>query len=51
MPWFAQEFQTVMPEAVLATAIFYDKLGMKLQTYDQWVASGALVPSGAAIKH
>src|SRR5438128_6860075 len=52
----AQEVQTVMPAAVVRGSdgylrVFYDKLGLKLQTYDQWVASGAHVPAGAPVGH
>jgi hypothetical protein len=52
----AQEVQAVMPEAVVRGSdgylqVFYDKLGLKLQTYDQWIASGAEVPAGAPIRH
>ena len=52
----AQEVQTIMPEAVVRGSdgylrVFYDKLGVKLQTYDEWVATGARLPSGAAVKH
>ena len=47
----AQEVQTVMPAAVLRGSdgylrVFYDKLGLKFQSYDQWTASGAYVPAG-----
>jgi Protein of unknown function (DUF3300) len=42
----AQEVQAVMPKAVIRgqdgyLRVFYDKLGLKFQTYDQWIASGA----------
>jgi Protein of unknown function (DUF3300) len=42
----AQEVQAVTPEAVIRGAdgylrVDYDKLGLKFQTYDQWIASGA----------
>jgi hypothetical protein len=52
----AQEVQTVMPTAVVRGTdgylrVYYDKLGIKFETYDQWVASGAHVPSGAPIVH
>src|SRR6266700_117479 len=52
----AQEVQTVMPAAVVRGSdgylrVFYDKLGLKFQTYDQWVASGAHVPAGAPVGH
>jgi len=47
----AQEVQTVMPEAVLRGSdgylrVFYDKLGLTFQSYEQWTASGAHVPAG-----
>jgi len=51
----AQEVQTVMPAAVLRDSdgylrVFYDKLGLKFQTYDQWTASGAHVPAGVPVE-
>ncbi|MDA9508601.1 hypothetical protein XI09_28970 [Bradyrhizobium sp. CCBAU 11386] len=47
----AQEVQTIMPAAVLRGSdhylrVSYDMLGVKFQTYDQWIASGAHVPAG-----
>src|SRR5438034_6671714 len=50
----AQEVQTVMPAAVVRGSdgylrVFYDKLGVKFQTYAQCVASGAHVPAGAPV--
>jgi hypothetical protein len=52
----AQEVQMVVPEAVTRgndgkLRVFYDKLGLKFQTYDQWRASGAHVPAGAPVRH
>jgi hypothetical protein len=52
----AQEVQTVMPEAVQRYSdgylrVDYDRLGLKFQTYDQWVASGARIPAGAPVQH
>ena len=52
----AQEVQTVMPAAVLRGSdgylrVSYDTLGLKFQTYDQWTASGANVPTGTPIEH
>jgi hypothetical protein len=46
----AQEVQAVMPEVVVRgqdgyLRVYYDKLGLKLQTYDGWVASGARLPA------
>jgi hypothetical protein len=48
--------QTITPEAVTRgrdgyLLVFYDKLGIKLQTYQQWIASGALVPASVRISH
>jgi hypothetical protein len=45
----AQEVQAVMPSAVVRgpdgyLRVFYHKLGVPFQTYDQWIASGAHVP-------
>ena len=52
----AQEVQTVMPQAVVRGSdgylrVFYDKIGVKFETYDQWVAEGAHVPVGAAVRY
>jgi Chaperone of endosialidase len=52
----AQEVQTVMPEAVVRGSdgylrVFYDKLGLKLQTYDEWVASGGRIPAVTSVTH
>jgi len=52
----AQEVQTVMPQAVVRGSdgylkVFYDKIGVKFETYDQWVAEGAHVPAGAVVRH
>jgi hypothetical protein len=46
----AQEVQAIMPEAVIRArdgylTVFYDKVGVRFQTYDRWIASGARVPS------
>jgi hypothetical protein len=51
----AQEVLTVMPAAVLRGSdgylhVFYDKLGLKFQSYDQWTASGAHVPAGTPVE-
>ncbi len=47
----AQEVQAVMPQAVVRgrdgyLRVFYDKLGVPFETYDQWIASGARIPTG-----
>jgi hypothetical protein len=52
----AQEVQTIMPAAVVRGSdgylrVYYDKLGLDFQTYNQWVASGAHVPAGALVAH
>jgi len=46
----AQEVQRVAPDAVMRgrdgyLRVFYDKLGLKFQTYDEWLASGARIPN------
>ena len=46
----AQEVQTIIPEAVVRgrdgyLRVFYDRLGVKFQTYEQWLAAGARIPS------
>ena len=45
----AQEVQFVMPDAVTRGAdgtlrVRYEKLGVRFQTYDQWIGSGGRVP-------
>ncbi|MBV1700094.1 MAG: tail fiber domain-containing protein, partial [Hyphomicrobiales bacterium] len=45
----AQEVQAVMPSAVERgrdgyLRVYYDRLGVKFQTYDAWVAAGARLP-------
>jgi hypothetical protein len=52
----AQEVQTVMPAAVLRGSdgylrVSYDMVGVKFETYDRWVASGAHVPAGVPVAH
>ena len=52
----AQEVRTVMPEAVMRDAdgymrVSYDRLGLPFETYDQWVASGAHLPSVKPAAH
>jgi hypothetical protein len=52
----AQEVWTVMPEAVTRGAdgymrVSYDRLGLPFETYDQWVASGAHLPSAKPAAH
>ncbi len=52
----AQEVQAVMPDAVSRgrdgyLRVYYDKLGVKFQTYDAWIASGAHLPVAAQVVH
>jgi Protein of unknown function (DUF3300)/Chaperone of endosialidase len=52
----AQEVQAVMPEAVVRGAdgtlrVHYDKLGLRLQTYEAWSAAGAHFPATRRIAH
>jgi hypothetical protein len=47
----AQEVQQVMPQAVVRgrdgyLRVFYDDLGLKFETYGQWLRSGAYIPHG-----
>jgi len=51
----AQEVQTVMPKAVVrdrdgTLRVLYDRLGVKFQTYEHWIASGARVPTTARMQ-
>lgn len=50
----AQEVQRIAPEAVVRDPdgilrVDYDKLGVKFQPYNQWLASGAQIPGAARI--
>ena len=52
----AQEVRTVMPEAVTRgpdgyMRVSYDRLGLPFETYDQWVATGAHLPSAKTAAH
>jgi hypothetical protein len=52
----AQDVQAVMPEAVVRgdhgyLQVFYDRVGVKFQTYDQWIRSGGHIPAGAPVQH
>ena len=52
----AQEVQIVMPEAVMRGAdgymrVSYDRLGLPFETYKQWVATGAHLPSAKPAAH
>jgi hypothetical protein len=46
----AQEVQQVMPQAVVRDRdgylrVYYDKIGVKFQSYEHWLSSGARLPS------
>ena len=50
----AQEVKNVVPRAVVRgrdgyLRVFYDMVGVKFETYDQWVASGEQVPPGPRV--
>jgi hypothetical protein len=52
----AQEVQIVVPDAVTRghdgyLRVFYEKLGLQFQTYDQWIATGGRIPSAASGTH
>jgi hypothetical protein len=51
----AQDVQSTMPEAVVRGKdgylyVYYERLGLKLQTWDEWVASGKKIPAGRCIE-
>ena len=51
----AQEVQDVVPHAVVRgrdgyLRVFYDKIGVRFESYDQWVASGEHVPAGRRVQ-
>ena len=51
----AQEVQMLVPEAVVRGKdgywqVLYGKLGLKFQTYDHWIASGARIPLTARVR-
>jgi hypothetical protein len=46
----AQEVQTVMPEAVTRgrdgyLRVYYDRVGVPFETYEQWLKDGAVIPT------
>ena len=52
----AQDVQTIEPEAVTRARdgylrVFYDRLGVKFQTYERWIASGARVPGVVPLRY
>jgi hypothetical protein len=52
----AQEVQAVMPDAVVRGSdgylrVFYDRLGVKFETYKQWIASGGRMPTATSMSH
>jgi Chaperone of endosialidase len=52
----AQEVQQVMPQAVARgpdgyLTVNYDRLGLKFESYDQWMKAGAQIPATDRIKH
>ena len=52
----AQDVQAIAPNAVTRgpdgyLRVFYDRLGVKFQTYQHWIASGARVPAAVPVSH
>jgi Protein of unknown function (DUF3300) len=50
----AQEVQSLMPEAVTRGSdgylrVYYEKLGLKLRTYSDWLAGGAKIPARSEV--
>ncbi len=46
----AQEVQAVMPDAVVQGSdgylrVYYDRLGLRMQTWENWIGSGAKIPA------
>jgi hypothetical protein len=47
----AQEVEAVMPQAVARgrdgyLRVYYDQLGLRLQSWSEWVAAGRNIPTG-----
>ena len=52
----AQEVQQVMPQAVVRDhdgylRVYYDRIGVKFQTYEYWISTGARLPSVVPSSH
>ena len=52
----AQDVQQVMPEAVVRgrdgfLRVYYEKLGLKFESYRHWVEAGEQIPHGKPIEH
>ncbi len=52
----AQEVQAVMPGAVVRGGdgylrVYYDRLGLRMQTWEEWLASGGKIPAAAISRH
>jgi hypothetical protein len=52
----AQEVQRVMPEAVVRGSdgylrVYYDKLGLKVESYSHWIRAGAQILTAAQNRH
>ena len=51
----AQEVQNVMPSAVVRGSdgylrVYYEQLGLKVQSYDDWLAAGGKLPTTASLR-
>ena len=49
----AQEVQAVMPQAVVRGSdgylrVYYERLGLRMQSWNEWVAGGRKIPSTLA---
>jgi hypothetical protein len=54
--FMAQDVQQVMPAAVVRGSdgylrVYYEKLGLKLESYDHWIRSGARIPANVPNQH
>jgi hypothetical protein len=49
----AQEVQAVMPQAVVRGSdgylrVYYEQLGLRMQSWNEWVAGGRKIPANLA---
>ena len=52
----AQDVQQIAPQAVVLgrdgyLRVYYEKLGLRFESYQQWIDSGAQIPHGVPVGH
>ena len=52
----AQDVQQMAPQAVVLgrdgyLRVYYEKLGLRFESYQQWIDSGAQIPHGVPVGH